>query len=397
MHVAKSKIVALGLGLLWSACSASDNSSDGRRRSNLAGTPSGPVDSAGQGGNVPVQQDFGEQPGIQEDIAPVNTVGTDPNTCEIAELKADPQIPEMMIVLDRSGSMEDAGRWMPSASAVKRITQELQDKVNFGLTLFPDPANQDFAMAAGSIAGCIFSPDPQGCLDMFAGNDPACAPGVTVVPVGGNNAGNIAGVLDMTTPIGGTPTSETLESLLQGYAAPSLDPDAIRPPKYVLLVTDGQPTCPAGQGSDTTPADVDASNAAIEALAMANVPTYVIGYDTMSPGNERLAAVLDGFAQRGATGDMQHRPVEDEDSLLAELQRIAGSIASCSFDLNEAPLRPDYVLVELDGNKLLLNQQDGWNLIGDRTIELAGTACETFKNGPHIINATVQCAPVGPD
>jgi hypothetical protein len=66
------------------------------------------------------------------------------------------------------------------------------------------------------------------------------------------------------------------------------------------------------------------------------VPTYVIGYDTSGPGNEMFAAVLDGFAVRGGTGDMKHRAVEDEQSLRMEFQRIAGDVISCTFQLDIA-------------------------------------------------------------
>jgi len=167
--------------------------------------------------------------------------------------------------------------------------------------------------------------------------------------------------------------------------------------KFVLLVTDGAPTCPAGNGEETTAPDIDSSNAAIEALAGKGVRTYVIGYDTTGPGNEMLASVLDGFAQRGGTGDTKHRPVEDEASLLMEMQRITSAVASCSFNLDAAPARADFVLVKLDGAQINLNDPNGWRLVGDRTIEITGQACERFKGvGSHAIEALVQCDIVVP-
>jgi hypothetical protein len=286
--------------------------------------------------------------------------------------------------------MGDEGRWGPSVAAVERIAEELQDRVDFGLTLFPDPANMG---ASTSVLGCLRDPDPQACVSMRQG---ACAAGVTTVPIARGNGSAIATALDTVMPLGGTPTSETLESLLSSFAVPTADPDQVAPPKYVLLVTDGQPTCPAGNGAETTPADIDASNAAIEALASAEVRTYVIGYDTTGPGNEALASVLDGFAQRGGTGDTAHRPVENEEDLLAELQGITGALVTCSLDLDNAPARPEYVRVTLDGNQVNLDQADGWRLVGDKTIELQGGACDTFKSGTHLINVTVECHPVGP-
>jgi hypothetical protein len=211
-----------------------------------------------------------------------------------------------------------------------------------------------------------------------------------------NTASMIASTLDKTTPFGGTPTSGTLEQIITSFGQMVVSPDAKPHPKFVLLVTDGMPTCPAGHGSETTPPDIDASNAAIEALAAIDVRTYVIGYDTSGPDNTMLASVLDGFAQRGGTGDMMHRTVEDESSLLSELTRITFAIASCSFELNAPPDQADHVLVRLDGKQVNLGSPDGFALVGDRTIELRGESCAHYREGNHLIDAQVLCEVVQP-
>jgi hypothetical protein len=217
-----------------------------------------------------------------------------------------------------------------------------------------------------------------------------------VVPVAPDNATMIGSVLDMTKPGGGTPTSDTLDVIIDGFADAPIGPDQQPSAKYVLLVTDGAPTCPAGDGEDTTQPDIDASNTAVEQLTMKGVRTYVIGYDTTGPGNEMLTQVLDGLAQRGGTGDQMHRPVEDEASLLAEFMRIAGVIASCRFELNAPPQRADYVLVRLDGKQVNLNDPNGFQLVDDRTVELEGSACTTYQQGSHVLDAQVQCSVVQP-
>jgi hypothetical protein len=225
-----------------------------------------------------------------------------------------------------------------------------------------------------------------------------CAPGKIVVPVALDNASAIDTALMMTQPNGGTPTPDTLSMLVDQFTAPPADPDVVPPAKYILLVTDGQPTCPNGAGMDTTPPDIDASNAAIEALTAKGVHTYVIGYNTTGPGNEMLAQVLDGFAMRGGTGDTHHRPVEDEASLTAVFQGIAGQLVSCTFALDKAPPRADHVLVRLDGNQVNLDDPNGWGLVGDRTIELRGNACMTVQsNGDHLVDAEVRCETVVPE
>lgn len=382
-------------------CGSAEVDSAGNRR----GDNGVSVGTAGQGGETPSTTDRGPSQGFTDnptEALPPPTLAPPPlrpEVCEVGRLVADPVVPEMMIVLDRSGSMGRDGRWRPSVNAVKSITRQFDQRIDFGLTMFPDPAAEP-APPPDPIAACENAPDPLLCLlDMAVapgGGGGSCSPGTVQVPVMGQSATEIGNQLDATGPNGGTPTSETLQNLVGQYAQVISDPDMPPPPKYVLLVTDGQPTCPAGNGQNTTPADVNASNAAVDALAAVGVKTYVIGYDTSGPGNQQLAQVLDGFAQRGATGDQQHRPVEDEASLLAEFERITGAIASCNFTLDMAPDRPENVLVLLDGVQLNLGDPNGW-LLNDRTVEVVGQACQTLQSeGVHTLDVTVQCAPVGP-
>jgi hypothetical protein len=321
--------------------------------------------------------------------------GPDPNgVCEVIRADADPQVPDMMIVLDRSGSMTEGRRWTPSVSALKRVTMELQSQIAFGLAMFPAPP-ADPTMVLNDALACFNMPDVQACLDMIDAQ--ACAPGGVIVPIAIDNAGPIGMVLDQTVPAGGTPTPETLQTLVTAFANQSVDPDALGPLKYILLVTDGQPTCPVGSGSDVTPQDIEASNVAMDALTAAGVKTYVIGYDTNTPGNEALAQVLDGFAQRGGTGDTMHRPVEDEASLLTVLQTIASELVSCTYVLDNPPRRADYVLVKLDGMQINLDDPNGWVLVGDRTVEVQGAACDQLRStGSHSIEVSVQCSVVPP-
>jgi hypothetical protein len=279
------------------------------------------------------------------------------------------------------------------------------------LALFPDPDATGSGSNGGGVqidaSACLTDPDPLGCLGRLladagvgvntGSSGGACAPGKIVVPADLNTGAAIDTALAMTTPNGGTPTPETLQRLIDGFATPA-GPDVMVRPRYILLVTDGQPTCPNGGGSLTTQPDIDASNSAIETLANRGVRTYVIGYNTTGPGNEAVSAVLDGFAQRGGTGDTKHRPVENEQNLLDEFQRIAGNAVSCTFVLDQAPARADYVRVRVDGSQVNLNDPNGWSLVGGRSVELRGTACDRLKSdGAHLIDAEVRCEVVTPE
>lgn len=389
---------AVFLALAGAACSADEGGSSNRTGGRpvtpgpMVGT-AGSAAAAGSGGSSP----FGNptSPSMMMVNTPSGAGGTN-NLCEVVHLTAKPSTPDVLIVLDRSGSMDRDGRWIPSIAAVRGITMDLESKVRFGLALFPEPP------PPAVVDLCLpFAPaERRSCLELqlsIMGMPGSCTPGNIVVPVGVNTAATIGMTLDRTISQGGTPTGQTLHNLVGTFGAPSMDPDVILPPRFVLLVTDGQPTCPGGGGENTPQSDIDLSNTGVEMLLKQGVRTYVIGYDTTGPGNEMFAAVLDGFAQRGGTGDMKHRPVEDEQSLRDEFQRIAGDVISCSFTLDKAPPRPDFVLVKIDGGQVNLNDPNGWRMMGDRTVELTGSACEKLKaDGNHQVDAEVRCQVVVP-
>jgi hypothetical protein len=393
------------LVLVWlaiSACSGSDAA--GNRSMSGVTSPSARRDAGSAPG------DFDNAPPGSIPLAGTASVtppGYVDGLCEVVRLNASPSTPDMLIVLDRSGSMQVEGRWMPSANAVRSIVSRLQSRIRFGLALFPDPAATGQGTSVQVDASpCLTDPDPLACVGRLLADAGVtvntgtsggpCSPGKIVVQTDLNSGSAIEAALNMTVPNGGTPTPETLQRVATDFAAPA-GPDAVVRPKYVLLVTDGQPTCPTGAGSLTTQQDIDASNTAIDVLASRGVRTYVIGYNTTGPGNEAVANVLDGFAQRGGTGDRQHRPVENESSLLAEFERIAAAAVSCTFVLDKAPPRADYVLVKVDGRQVNLNDPNGWALINERTVELRGKTCEQLQgDGDHSIDAEVRCEVVAP-
>ena len=58
--------------------------------------------------------------------------------CNEEVLKPDSgQHPNVMLVVDRSGSMGTSGEWEPTVTAVSSVTAALETSVAFGLMLFP--------------------------------------------------------------------------------------------------------------------------------------------------------------------------------------------------------------------------------------------------------------------
>ena len=306
----------------------------------------------------------GDQPGGSDGI------------CEEFGVFAKPTIPQMLVVLDRSASMgRGVDRWTPSVNAVNSLASNFETSVRFGLMVFPGTPQ----------AECILEDDPDTCE--------ACAPGDLFVGVKLNAATAIASSLSGVLPDGGTPTAETLETAFDVIGAADVaGPDETAEPKYVLLVTDGQPTCPAGGGSvganeDALKEDFERTITAIKALKSAGVYTYVVGYDAeLDP---TLVDALSEFARVGGTDD--YHPVQNEAELLAEFDKISDEVVSCSYELEEEPQDPSYVDVRLDDAQLALDDENGWRIEG-KTLTVQGNACATLQDGgKHSLSVQVRC------
>lgn len=301
--------------------------------------------------------------------------------CDRIFVEAHPETPNVMVVLDRSGSMYDFGlggemvdRWTPSVMAIEATTTALENRIAFGLMLF--------------------------------GNDSECGTGAVRVAPALLNATAIRTTLTGAPTAltgGGTPTALSLDA---ARAALALLPGQ----SYVLLVTDGAPNCNATLPSASCRCTavgglgcfLDSLNclddgrtiAAVSALLAAGIPTYVIGYDT-----GMWAGVMDAMASAGGTGFDHHFAVSDRASLDAALAAISGSVVSCSFELSAPPGDIHYVRVTVDAapvdHESVRMDGSGWRLEGDRTITLIGPSCAAIQDGgDHAIEVVVECTPV---
>lgn len=274
-------------------------------------------------------------------------------------------VPDMLIVLDRSASMQTReDRWTPAVAAIKSLTSTFELGVSFGLMLFP------------------------------AVGDDACAIGSVRVSMATGNASNIARELAGTAPGGATPTGESLQAALRSFQqAASASPES-RQPRYVLLVTDGEPSCPTAEGSTTRSEDMEADKEltlqAIDALRAEQIETFVLGYDGSL--DTRFARALTEFAQHGGTDS--YYIVSDEESLGTALESIADAVISCGFELESDPPDPQLVHVTLNGVTLRLDDRNGFSLSG-RTVTIRGEACSKLQAGKdQQVEITLECAPV---
>jgi hypothetical protein len=232
-------------------------------------------------------------------------------------------------------------------------------------------------------------------LQSLGGTGATCTTGSVNVPIARGNASAIAQALDSTKPDGATPTAQTLQAARAELGKRVGSPDEVVPPKFVILVTDGEPNCTNNSigngGSD--PAAVAASVAAIQAMASDGIKTYVLGYGTQS--NATTKAALDQMARAGATGDSAHRAIENQASLIAAFQQITGGAVSCDYVLDKPVSDKRYVRVTVDGKQLGADDANGWVLSSDlRKVHLQGNACSELSVSAHLLNVTVECEPV---
>jgi hypothetical protein len=287
----------------------------------------------------------------------LGSVGTD---CGIKTANLTRQPADLLLVLDRSGSLTSAmdsssacaagsitcqQRWATIVSGLDGVLSGSSGDVNWGLQLF----NSDGACGV------------------------ATAPEVPVAP---GSAATIQAIIAGVTPNGSTPTRTAVNAAVT-YVQNLADTNG----KYILLATDGEPNCLNGSGGSAGASDVAGTVAAITAAAAAGIKVYVIGVGPET-GN------LDNFAQAGGTD--HYYPALSPQDLNAALATIVGTVASCTFNLGKAPKDPTNVAVQFNGDKGLRAPQDpthtnGWDYTSstNTTIQLYGSWCDNVTNGTY--------------
>lgn len=348
----------------------------------------------------------------------------------------------ILILLDRSRSMTiftDDGKTFANitADAINAVVKANDDKdlVNFGLAAFPsmqcwcddeDPTLENINDRC--------SLDFQ-CTPTDAEGDPKNHN--PLVPIGADNAADIATKLSSIGTCGGTPICRSLE-WARGYLS-SLSADLAKYPTYVLLATDGAPNCndklnvsdcvcTSQSGECDLPIqcldDICPQNQAMK-LAGEGFKTLVVGVgETVS--DPKWSQTMTKIAEHGGTTD--YHPATDPSSLQTALENIINQMIPCTFDVpwSDVPATTEAGTVHKScarvrvfgkapgtGSKTQIprsegcSNPDGWywkNLNGSvsdttpleqcGTIELCGGTCNKLRSGSfETITASFGCAP----
>lgn len=314
-----------------------------------------------------------DPPSFEDDEKGDNTGGSS-EVCQEVNVVAEREVANVLVVLDRSGSMYTSGgfltpevdKWTPAVNAVNSAVGARASSVAFGLMKF------------GTGEGC----DP-GSVDVM----PQLGATELVQQSLRGRPADITG--------GMTPTAQSLAAAGESLAGVEGD-------SYILLVTDGAPNCNTKEGLGgecNCPGGVcdyweqclddNRTVSTIESLASNNIKTFVIGYDTGG-----LTDVLNRMAAAGDTGNSQYIAVNDQASLSSALESLTSQVASCNYALDKAPSDIRYVSVELGGQPVdheSIATTGGWRLDGNN-VEILGSDCERLQAQDRMeIDITVKC------
>ncbi len=341
---ARSLAIALAGAMTSFACGPSDLG-DGGGDGSTGGDVDAPTGTGADGG--PTADAFEPYPDA--------SCGEQTEPIELTNL-GDP--PDMLIVLDRSGSMTDILdpfdfippwdiKWDVMKTALESITEATESNIRYGLAAFP--TDTDCAVADGAL-----------------------------VPIDIDNHDAIENWLEDTSnaPNGNTPAHLGLQNALGIYNSITPNPDG----RYVLFATDGVPNC---GDEDPYPLTVGAVND----LAAAGINTFVLGFGGITFLDDDLlndAALAGGVPKPGGPPHYYH--ADDPDALQTALEDIMGGIIqpSCSYELAELPPDPNDVTVTIDGDTVPRSpgQNDGWDYYPDEhTITFFGSYCDDIMNG----------------
>ena len=226
----------------------------------------------------------------------------DRGECRVRDWLMPRSLPSVLILLDHSGPMvgnmicqtrECNARWTNLVNPLGRVLHGTQDRINYGLSIFPEHSL------------CAVGDSP-------------------TVPLASDNADAI-GVTLTGLPKASKGLKPTRVAVKRGAAYLSSLPDYN--PKFMVLITDGVPTCSETGGAT----DESATVQAVRDATASGVQVFVVG---VAIDDAAKAATLTAMAEAGGRprSDVKdptrkYYPVDSFNDMLATMNAIVGQIA----------------------------------------------------------------------
>jgi hypothetical protein len=304
-------------------------------------------------------------------LPPTDAPGPD-HTCASVELGTMRATPNVIVIVDESGSMGTND--FPPGSGTSRW-----DALESALMANPD--GLIFSLQSSVRWGMAWFHGGSGCPD-----------NVQTVDCALNNYTAIDTRYMMLSPSGATPTGESIDVIMSRRATLIDDPSQ---PTIFILATDGDPNTCADR-MDTVGGQMHSVQAVTDAFA-AGIPTYVIsvGTDAMTAN---LQAVANAGVGRTAPPDAPFWLATDTATLSDALTTIVGGVVSCNITLMGTidVTQACSGTVTLAGNPLTCGDPNGWHAVDATHIQLDGDACTMLLAGAVPLRATFPCGVVIP-
>jgi hypothetical protein len=327
-------------------------------------------------------------------------------SCIDVDVDFEPQVPTVLLLIDRSGSMNatnfgaavkaavDDGtytlgdcpkdndwRWNVVRDVLmnptKGIVKPLEERVRFGLSLYTSDNGQ------------VKDESPEEI-------DPTkMCPVLIDVPI---SLGNHQAMLDQFKCSDIADDTPTGESLLA--AAQTLNAFDEPGPKVIVLATDGEPDnceCPNFNGNEVPAKCKEPGVANMVKDQVVEIAGQIHGDDitihVINVSTPSQATLQEHLEQVADAGGGEVYPGFSPGALSDAFEEIINGVRSCKIDLDGeiADGKESTGTVTLDGEVLVLDDPDGWQVNTPSQIELLGAACDAIKSGGHDLAIKFPC------
>ncbi len=303
---------------------------------------------------------------------------------------ARPVTPNVIIIVDQSGSMDEAfggstDRWNALRDVLLNsggLIETLQGVVRFGVVLYTGEDG-----------------NPVCPLLTVAPADPA-SPGTVRVALGAYD--EIRAIYESAGTVEDTPTGDAIDAVLDMIAGSELVTGS--DPTIFILATDGEPDrCEQLDPNPTDEAQAEAVAAIRRAFDRFAIQTFVIAVaDEQELSQEHvndLANAGQGIAAAAGERVAESFRVSNTDALASTLQSIVGGQLTCRVDLQgrvtDAGDGCAGGVVTLNGRNVPCDADQGWRLVNDRQFQLFGDWCDELLDTPGaVIEASFPCGTV---